>query len=270
VPHEVFVATPLSYRIRKRRRPSNEVRRVLREQADLALRVLSGGPTPKGVHEARKACKRARAVLRLVREGVGDDAARQVEAAFRDAARAIGPVRDADVSRATLARLGRAGGVDVADREARGEAAVRGLEQARRLVDALDTKRVDQPVLVRALATSWGRARAAYRDACTEPTAERMHEWRKESKYLLFHLQLLQSVDPRWFLPLTRMLDDLQEQLGDHHDLSVLRQLVADDPVLSVGCSTRSAALEARTLALGSWLLAGRADGFGAWVEGLG
>lgn len=257
----------LSYRIRKRRKPSNEVRRVLLEQLDLALRVLENGPTTKGVHEARKACKRARAVVRLIRDGVGDDAARQVEAAVRDAARTIGPVRDADVSRVTLQKLGRPADFPVPDRDARGQAAVRGLAQARRLVEGLDTQRVDHPVLVRALARSWGKARTTYREASTEPTPERMHEWRKASKYLLFHLQLLQSVDPAGLMPLTRLLDDLQEQLGDHHDLAVLSTLVPDDPVLRVGLSTRSAALEARTMALGSWLLAGRADGFAAWIE---
>lgn len=259
-----------SYRIRKRRKPSNEVRRVVLEQVDLALGALADGPTPKGVHEARKACKRARAVIRLLREGVGAEAARQVEVSFRDAARIIGPVRDADVTRATLSKLGRPALVEVPDRLERGKATVEALKRARRLVEALDTRRIDQPLLVRALARSWGMARATYRDACHRPDAHLMHEWRKASKYLLFHLQLLQSVDPRWLVPLTRMLDDLQEQLGDHHDIAVLRELVSDDPVLCMNLSTSSSALETKTLALGSWLLAGHADGFGAWVEGLG
>lgn len=258
------------FKFQRRRRPPAEARRVLLEQADHALAVLASGPTVKGVHEARKACKRARATVALIEDGIGALAARRVQVAFRDAARAIGPVRDADVARATLKKLGLPEPEEPPDREERGRMAVEGLQHARLLVAALDCSGVDRAVLTRGVARTWAETRATWRTARRDPTGEHVHEWRKSTKRLLYHLQLVQPLDPTWLEPLVKLVDQLQEQQGDHHDLAVLAGLVGDDPVTLLKLATRSSWYEQRTLALAGWLFAGRGEDFGAWLEGLG
>lgn len=258
------------FRFQRRRRIPGEARRVLLEQVDHALRALEPGPSVKAVHEARKACKRARATVALIEDGIGPLAARRVQVAFRDAARVIGPIRDHDVARANLKRLGLPEPEEPADREERGRMAIEGLQHARRLVDALDTGGVDRAVLTRGLARTWGETRATFRTARRDPTGEHLHEWRKHTKRLLYHLQLVEPQDPAWLSPLVAVVDQLQEQLGEHHDLAVLAGLLDADPVAQLRLSTRSAWYEQRTLSLASWLLAGREDAFARWLDGLG
>ena len=59
----------------------------------------------EGVHEVRKCFKRVRAALRLVREDLGDDFYREENWSLRDAARPLNLVRDADVLVQTADRL---------------------------------------------------------------------------------------------------------------------------------------------------------------------
>jgi hypothetical protein len=59
----------------------------------------------KVVHEVRKTCKKVRAALRLVRAEIGDDVYHRENLCFRDAARRIGEVRDAQVLSKSLEKL---------------------------------------------------------------------------------------------------------------------------------------------------------------------
>ncbi len=49
------------------------------------------------VHDLRKRCKRVRALLRLVRDSLGEDVYKSENRVLRDAARGLSPVRDAVV-----------------------------------------------------------------------------------------------------------------------------------------------------------------------------
>ena len=60
--------------------------------------------------------------------------------------------------------------------------------------------------------------------AMKSPSAERMHEWRKRTKDLWYHLQLLED---SWKPVLSAIADEaheLSDRLGDEHDLTVLRE----------------------------------------------
>jgi CHAD domain-containing protein len=59
----------------------------------------------KAVHEARKALKRSRAVVRLARDELGDDVYRRENSAFRDAGRRLSGARDSEVIVQTLEAL---------------------------------------------------------------------------------------------------------------------------------------------------------------------
>ncbi len=249
--------------------PADGVRRILLEQADHALQGLEAqGPSEKAVHEARKACKRARAVVALIRPGLGRSAARRLDVAFRDAARPIGPVRDADVKRATIRDLGGDTAIArVEDRDSRGDQALQALRAARALVEATDLSHVTLSVMADGLMASWRDARRAGEDADTDPHGETLHEWRKAAKRLLYHVQLLEELDPVVMTALSTQLDLLQEALGNHHDLCVLAEEVgASDPVHDE-LQARADELQERTLALGAWVLAARPRTLRRWLR---
>jgi CHAD domain-containing protein len=236
------------------------VHRILDEQIDQAVAELSG-QTPQTrddeVHEARKRCKRLRALLRLVRDHLGADLYRRENAAIRDATRLVAPVRDTLVLVATLdAAVGGANGqLDaralVATRRAlkaahnrmrqqtlyRGivteQAAVALLEVQRRSHDwPLDDLRFDD--LRSGLARMYRRGRNRMSEAYGDPTPERFHDWRKRVKYLWHHLELLQPAWPGYLDALAQQTHDLSDLLGDDHDRTVLEQTLGERPDLIV------------------------------------
>ena len=59
---------------------------------------------------------------------------------------------------------------------------------------------------------------------------EKLHEWRKQAKYLRYQLELLRAVWPGMMEPLAGQADHLGDLLGDDHDLAVLRQMLTQHP----------------------------------------
>ena len=88
------------YRLHDREAAAEGVRRVARGQLDLATEALEDGSAQnrdEAVHEARKALKRLRALVRVARDELGDDVYRRENVAFRDAGRKLAGSRDAAV-----------------------------------------------------------------------------------------------------------------------------------------------------------------------------
>ena len=78
------------------------VRRIARHQIDMLRDELRRAPRRDAVHEARKSSKKARAVVRLVRDEIGEKRYRRENTTLRDAVRPLAPVRDAEVLVHTL------------------------------------------------------------------------------------------------------------------------------------------------------------------------
>src|SRR5947209_16458553 len=91
--------------------------RVVHGQLDYAIALVEGhdGNGAEGVHEARKALKRVRAVLRLRRKELGKARFRQENTILRDAGRALSETRDAQVLVETLDGLRESLGPDLPD-----------------------------------------------------------------------------------------------------------------------------------------------------------
>src|ERR1019366_6725274 len=73
--------------------------------------------------------------------------------------------------------------------------------------------------------------------AAADPSMANLHEWRKQAKYLWHQLQLL---EPAWTgheKDLGDRVHRLSQLLGEDHDLAVLRQTLAADPLTYGGCS---------------------------------
>jgi CYTH domain-containing protein/CHAD domain-containing protein len=199
------------------------------------------------VHESRKSLKRLRAVTRLVRAEIGDDAYRRENACFRDVGRELSGPRDSQVLISALDALVERYPVEL------GAASLSGFRS--QLVSSYDAVRSDVgagasilPKLEAELRdaeerlSSWSfahsgfaavapglerayrKGRRAYSSAKDEPTAERLHEWRKWVKDLWYSLQILEAASPKRMRKLARTAHELSELLGDDHDLVVLEE----------------------------------------------
>ncbi len=278
----------------------DEIGRIARGRIEHALDELRGNSDStreEAVHEARKDMKKLRALLRLVRGELGDRVYSAENAAFRDTARELAGVRDADVMLATLSdleqRYGELPGAGsklrpalVAHRFRASAGALKPASRtaAERLAEALG--RVDGWTLdtdgfeafEEGLGRVYRQGRRAFRAARKQPSPEHMHEWRKRVKDLWYHLLLLQD---SWKPVLSALADEaheLSDRLGDEHDLTVLREwahrhtaeLNGDDPVLrgfDVLLQDRRAQLQEEAFDYGSRLYADKPSVFVARLE---
>ena len=84
------------------------LQRIALGQLDLAIELLSDSgnlPDAKAIHETRKALKRLRALVGLLREELGERRYKREHAILRDAARQLAGARDAEVMVDTLDAL---------------------------------------------------------------------------------------------------------------------------------------------------------------------
>ena len=89
-----------------KKRAVHEIRTAIVSQCDEARKRLSGRTVaPEDLHSARKALKKARAWLRLVRIGTSPRAFREHNHSLRDAARPLSEGRDAQILIETLHKL---------------------------------------------------------------------------------------------------------------------------------------------------------------------
>src|SRR5262245_57065109 len=232
------------------------LRRIARKQVDDALEELTQthkGPRDEAVHEARKSFKKVRAVLRLVRPQIGEKAYGQENLCFRDAGRPLTEVRDAKILVETLDRLAEHFKEHIAGRSFSDvrKALQQNLRAVRRRVldeqnafvvvaEAVRQARprskgwTDVPnrwsAVGKGLKDVYRRAHEGFGEAAADPTVEKLHEWRKQAKYLHYQLEVLRPIWPERMEELVNETDRLGEALGDDHDLAVLRQMLTDDP----------------------------------------
>lgn len=228
----------------------DEVRRVARGRIDHAIDELRGrsqNSREEAVHEARKDMKKLRALLRLVRGQLGDEVYSRENTCFRDTARQLSGVRDADVMLTTLSGLERRYGdlpgaasklrpalvahrfhLSAASLTPASKAAVETLSAARARVADWPLEADGFEAFHDGFGRIYRRGRRGFRAAQKLPSAEHMHEWRKRVKDLWYHVLLLQD---SWKGVLTVLADeahDLSDRLGDEHDLTVLRDWAHD------------------------------------------
>jgi adenylate cyclase len=208
------------------------VRRIARGQIDAALGDLTRGA--EGVHSARKHFKRARSVVRLVRDHLGDDAYRRENEALRDAGRELSGARDSQVMVETLAELA------PGDFTALHSALAAEHDHARRQLED-DTERIDDVAgelrAARERVGSWEvdgelatgferiyrRGRKALKAAHRDDGDEALHDLRKRVKDLWYVSQVVRPAAPKRTKKLARRASDLSDVIGYDHDLAVLQ-----------------------------------------------
>lgn len=262
--------------------PGPALRRLALALLDDALAQLPKADA-RAVHEARRTCKRLRALLRLARPRLGEDYAAG-NAGLRDAGRALAADRDAtvlvDTARALFAHdaklrreLVRAlRRRSARDRDADLAEALRGLRRERRRIAGWRL-RLSPRQLAAGLKRGYARARKGYRAARRRPTAPTLHEWRKQVKYHFNQLALVAPRRPQGRARV-RALDTLGDLLGWHHDLHVLELALDGLPreARQVAAKARRRVVQEQVrterdaLKLGKILFAGRPQ---AWRESL-
>jgi CHAD domain-containing protein len=224
------------------------VRRLALEQlqpAVDALELQGNADADDVVYDVRKRCRRARALLRLVRAEVGDDVYSRENGALRDAARALSDVRDAAVMVQVHDALVDAGGIAPAgfreglverherlrDELLAGDALPRVREIVAAVLARVETWPVDTvewSALGAGLERVYSRGREAMTTAFDDPSIEGFHHWRKRVKYLGHQLALLEDLWPEVMSASVESAQALTATLGDAHDLAVLRDALIE------------------------------------------
>ncbi len=201
------------------------------------------------IHSSRVAARRLRSLLRTYRPLLDARRARLARVDLRSHARALGPVREADVRRDLLLALARQDpDFPMADlarlSEALDEACIGSREQLRRhlqeppwvaLAQALEglapiehlVQRRDagEDQLLRLAARPWRRARRGLEHF---PRAlERQHALRLALKHCRYALEPLADLAPRRSARLARRLRAAQEAIGEHRDCLLAGHWVA-------------------------------------------
>lgn len=297
----------MAYRLRPARPFTQDLREIATRQLERAIDLLQHQPDGPhaAIHDARKRFKRVRALYRLTGKDAG--AFRQTENARIGAmARSLAAVRDAaalvetttylathassteEVTALAIAAeaLGRRRD-DIAagehDLSAKVSAAIDACREAIAALAALDLD--DRPrKTVRRLRKVWQRERAradaalslcdpAHGDDAPHGHGDReeaFHALRKCGQAYWMHLSLLAAAWPSAMGAKQREAKTLVDLLGHEHDLSVLSQLIDEDPAILGNCDTvarvlgaiitRKQALRAEALSLAAQVFADPAD----------
>lgn len=242
---------------------SEALLRVTAEQFDIALRIATAprDELPGAVHGTRKAIKRLRSVLRLVRGSVSRDSYSADNEMLKLIAAELGTIRDAWVMSQILHRLlpnsdpaGTANtlidrlqhryhteSAALTSNEAQMVSIVGQLEHARELSQRWAV--ADDPpgallthsfsVIADGIGRVYKRGRRGMRIVSESPTDTLLHVWRKRVKYLRHQIEALNVVDPEMMSALESDLETLSDLLGDDHDLAVLSQRIRRDQTLT-------------------------------------
>jgi len=254
----------MAFQLKEKESVGEGIKRNVRRQIEKALKHLGAQKKPHqpgapenepDLKKVRTSFKKVRAALRLVREEVGDDVYREENLCFRDAGRLLREVRDAMVLVEAIDKLASeelAKSVDAGAMARIREALLANLrEVTRRVLDEDGALVAVEDVADRAIARlpdwrierdGWaaieGGLRRIYRSglralalAAQDPSVINLHEWRKQVRHLRSQLQLLEAAWGDRETELGDGIRKLSQLLGDDHDLAILREALAEDPL---------------------------------------
>ncbi len=232
----------MAYRFELDESLADGVRRISCEQIDEAIQQLSDDSDPhRGIHEARKALKRLRALLWLARPALrGRDFDSEYKG-FRDIGRELSQARDAQAMFEAARKLNgsappkaKAGAERVTQwiKERRGEAlrsfdhgpkevAIASLRDARRRFGQLRVKGGFDRI-GKGLQKSYRGGRRAFARAYSRGADEDFHAWRQRVQQHWRHMQLLEAAWPDVLNARVALAKELSQILGDDQDLFML------------------------------------------------
>ena len=246
------------YRFRDNEAVPDAIRRVAYEQIDRALERINPKTAnrDRAIHDCRVCFKKIRAVLRLVRRELGEEFFKSENAFYRDAGRQLSAVRDTAVVLSTLESLRehfskemsvdfkplrKQLGLSKVEKQGERKRVMRevaeSLTVARERIATWPITRDSFDALGAGLRGVYKQGRVSFLTISSEPSTERIHEWRKQVKHLWYQVCLLNPVWPKMLDVLAHELNKLADYLSEDHDLSMLR----DRAVVHAGASGSSA-----------------------------
>lgn len=243
----------MAYKLQAEETVQDGLRRCAREQLDRAIEELTtrAHEDPvEAVHDARKALKKARSLLRLCHGTIEADERRRENAVLRHAGRTLSSARDAEVKLQAVDELSQRfagrlpsstfGAVRRHLETERGPARQRLLQsgltdqvadelrQVRARIDDWPMREGGWNAIAPGLLRSYRRGREAMQVVRREPTVENLHEWRKRTKDVWYHLRMMKPMAPGIVGGHAEEADKLSDLLGDDHDLAILRESLKD------------------------------------------
>ena len=237
----------MAYRFRKNENVGAALQRMVQEEMRGAVRVLqSGGDdgASSSVHDARKAIKRVRSLLRLVRSELGP-AFRRQNLLLREASHRLAPVRDAEAMLEIFSDLRERNGrrfcfpsVENALNRKRDNARRGAARLAHSVIPVfsrtaakalrLPVSSVGFPALESGLRKSFRRGKKAWALVLEHPTDRNFHDWRKRVKDLWYQLRLLEPAIGKKLRLYQQRIKRLEKWLGDDHNLTVFREALSE------------------------------------------
>ncbi|HEY2712176.1 MAG TPA: CHAD domain-containing protein [Chthoniobacterales bacterium] len=238
----------MAYRLKCDEVPAAGLRRMAREQLQGALREITGANragVSAAVHATRKHIKKVRALLRLVRNELGEEVFKEENRRLRDVARSFSNSRDACVRMELLGKLRGLIGDDGADfaqtravLEKQLEVYGGDLTPERREAEAnllgmcdriegwpLDELKMED--LCCALRKTYRRGRKCFGYALSDPKPEDFHSLRKRVKELWYQVRILQQLNRLVLCEVVNEAKTLAQHLGDLHDISSFYEWLA-------------------------------------------
>lgn len=256
----------MAYRLKAGESVNDALIRIAREQLGKAIAEIDDSKLDphETVHQVRKRCKKLRGLLRLVRPALGK-VYKQENACFRDAARRLSFVRDAQTLVETLDDLTTfyadslapdfAAAVHAELVERRNTVADNEMDLEGRLAQVRAVLRSahdragtwqladdDFAAVAGGLRKTCQRGRKAMTAAYRDPDAASFHEWRKRTKYFSFQQRLLRPLWPAVVKQQSRTASELGDLLGNDHDLAVLQDTLITE------CAAESESRELQVL----------------------
>ena len=242
----------MTYRLEPLQPVDQGVREIASAQiGELLAGHGEGRASTTSVHEARKALKRLRALLSLVREGLDSADLKRERARIREIAGSLAGARDAHVMLETARSLhegtmprgcqaaskaliklleGKHPQAETQLASDGGRLPVEALEGARASLEALPLDDLSFQDILDGFIATYRRGRALHKEVSQSGAEdERYHDLRKEVQQHWRHLQLLSKAWPKAMRPQIALAHELAETLGRDHDISVLADFARDN-----------------------------------------
>lgn len=239
----------VAYRFALRQPAGTEFQRIALEQID---RILGDWTAPEdrdaAVHGSRKSLKRLRALSRLARPALGEDAFKSFNSRFRDVGLLFAQDRDRRVLLDTVLLLEkklapkaavslvkikdslRTPPADGGNGHVPEDEAGRLLRALRKDIAGLDVDEMTSDSIEQGLKDGYRRGRKLLREVYASPSDEGFHDLRKSVQHQWRHMQLLSRAWPDLVAARITAARKVSQLLGDDHDLSVLRTHVLSQP----------------------------------------
>jgi CHAD domain-containing protein len=232
----------MSYCIEKDEFLAIAIARITAEEIDLAMSELDRRDHGEAIHNARKALKRVRALLRSIRAAFPGKF-RAENRYVAEIGRKISPLRDVHAQLRALASLGAVGGAGQRTRDA---LLLRQSDFCRKIPEILETvkkmlrissqniakwplKKVTRDDLVASVHRIYKKGREAFKTARKKNSPENLHELRKQAKWLGYSFELIEVYLPPKTSKIIKKVEALSDVLGDDHDLFMLQAALNAD-----------------------------------------